>query len=65
MSVLSVFKSLKVEAKYLIPIILFVGFFLRNVSSNTPIADADADSKVEKLPFCDENLIAERDVSKR
>ena len=66
MSVLSVFKCLRFEVKYLIPIVFVIGLLFKNVSSNSPAADGDTDSsKLQKLPFCDENLIAERDVSKR
>lgn len=65
MSVLSILKCFKVDAKLLIPIILIVGLLFKNVSSSNSPVDADADVIREKLPFCDEKLINERDVSKR
>lgn len=67
MSVLSIFKCLKVDAKLLIPIIFFVGLLFKNVSSAiSPVSDdEDIDVVREKLPFCDEKLIFDRDVSKR
>lgn len=64
MSVLSILKCLKVDAKFLLPLLIVVGILFKNVNSNSPV-DADSDESVGKLPFCDENLISERDVSKR
>lgn len=61
---LSVLKCLKFDPKFLVPIIIVVGFLFKNVSSNSPVTD-DTTTNIEKLPFCDENLINERDVSKR
>lgn len=65
MSVLSVLKCFKFDVKFLVPIIIVVGLLIKNVSSNLPVADGDTSKNVEKLPFCDENLITEREVSKR
>lgn len=64
MSVLSIFKCLKNDAKFIVPLLIIVGFLFKNVNSNSPV-DADSDASVGKLPFCDEKLINERVVSKR
>lgn len=66
MSVLSILSRLKVDAKYFIPIIVVVfGLWLRSVDSLSSPTQSRDDGNVEKLPFCDENLINDRAVSKR
>lgn len=64
MSVLSILNRFKFDAKYLVPLVFVVGIFLKSV--NTTASDRDEnDINVEKLPFCDENLINDRGNSKR
>lgn len=67
MSVLSILNRLKVDAKFLIPIVFVFGLLLRSVNSVSPATSSRDDTKVnvEKLPFCDENLINDRHQSKR
>lgn len=67
MSVLSVLKGLKFDGRVLIPILIAVALLLRTASSTSPTTNDrdDADSKVEELSYCDENLINDRDASKR
>lgn len=65
MSVLSILN--RVETKYLIPIIFVIGLLFKCSTSNSPVSQSrnEADINVEKLPFCDENLIKNRQHSKR
>lgn len=65
MSVLSIIN--RVEAKYLVPIIFTIGLLFKCISCNSPATQSreEADVIVEKLPFCDENLINDRLQSKR
>lgn len=61
--VLSILSRLK-SVKFLLPIIV-IGFLLKSVNSSPHESDSDAEVTVEKLPFCDENLINDRQHSKR
>lgn len=65
MTVLSIYKCLKLQAKYIIPILIIVSIVIKNVSSNSPAQDDGGGVSVEKLPYCNEDLINDRDVSKR
>lgn len=67
MSVLSILNRVKVEVKFLIPIIFVIGLFCKVVSSNSPApsGDEDVNINVEKISFCDENLVNDRHHSKR
>lgn len=62
MSVLSILKSFKFEAKVLIPFLLCTGILFKTVHS---INDREKDVNVEKLPYCDEQLINDRGNSKK
>ena len=65
MSVLSILNRLKVDAKFVVPLLFVIGILAKNVFCNSP-ATSREDEKLEKLPFCDEDLINDRaSVSKR
>lgn len=68
MSVLSILNRFKFEAKFLVPFIFAVGLLLKTVnSSSSPVSSDNSDNEVnvEKLPFCDEQLLNDRGNSKR
>jgi hypothetical protein len=66
MGVLSILNRLKFDAKLWVPLI-FVGFIIRSVNSTSPVAseNGDVDINVEKLSYCDEQLLNDRGNSKR
>lgn len=67
MSDLSILNCFKINIKLIFQIIVIAGILFKNVrSSDLPVFDeSDAGGIREKLPFCDGNLIKERDISKR
>lgn len=68
MSGLSIFNRFHLNfAKLLIPIVVF-GILFGNSRSNSDVLQTDYESSeepVEKISFCDENLIKKRESSKR
>ena len=62
MGVLSILKSLSYEKNFLISIV-FVGILFKSVYSTLPTSDDPV--SVEKLSFCNENVINDRAGSKR
>lgn len=67
MNVFSILNILKVDAKYLVSIIFVLGLIYKSGCSDPPATkvEDDADINVKDLPYCDENLINDRAVTKR
>ncbi|CRK97783.1 CLUMA_CG011162, isoform A [Clunio marinus] len=66
MSILSVLKLVKINAKYLLPFFLIVGIVIKSVSSNlydSQVKNSQINN-VGNLPYCDENIIKDRTASK-
>lgn len=63
MSVLSILNRLKIEANVLVPLLFAFGLLLK--TAYTTSDHNENDITVEKLPFCDEQLIHDRGNSKR
>lgn len=61
---LSIFNRFHLDlTKLLIPVVVF-GLLFGNSSSNNEVFEV-SDEPVEKISFCDENLIKKRESSKR
>lgn len=65
MSVLSIFKNVKVCLKYLVPIAILIACVLNNAHCGGHKNSDTDDVEYEKLPNCNENIIQDRETSHR